>query len=438
MYTFSDKIFDPFNANCANIPIIYDSFEKIRKQCTFHSLNNVTNVIPNSSDSINMLHLNIRSIINKHDSLLNMLSQSNVKWHTISMSETWLTEHLESYYNIPGYEAFFYSRIKKVGGGTAIYIAEQLKPKQLSNPLFTTAEVVCVEFSNKARKSIICQIYRAPNSDKHIFLSELEHCLIWLKDMNSTIHITGDFNFDLFSIETSCYISDFFTTMCSYGFFPTISKTTRSSNSSNTLLDNIFSNSINKVSISGILLHDMSDHFPIFASMQHSFNIHTNDTYKTISTFNYAKLNDLKDFLAQNLANIEDETDPNIVANIITTAYNTGITKFSTSKKCSRRTTPKNLWVSQTLLISISHKSKLYEIKLNKPTPQNILTYNRYRNILTKLLKNAKKQYFNAEFDKCAGDTKKTWDVLSNLMNAKPKTDNIPETMGLFQRPQPD
>ena len=130
MYTFSDKIFDPFNANCANIPIIYDSFEKIRKQCTFHSLNNVTNVIPNSSDSINMLHLNIRSIINKHDSLLNMLSQSNVKWHTISMSETWLTEHLESYYNIPGYEAFFYSRIKKVGGGTAIYIAEQLKPKQ--------------------------------------------------------------------------------------------------------------------------------------------------------------------------------------------------------------------------------------------------------------------------------------------------------------------
>ena len=52
--------------------------------------------------------------------------------------------------------------------------------------------------------------------------------------------------------------------MYSNGFYPLISKPTRITSHSATLIDNIFSNDLDNHKFSGILWSDISDHLPIF------------------------------------------------------------------------------------------------------------------------------------------------------------------------------
>ena len=125
--------------------------------------------------------------------------------------------------------------------------------------------------------------------------------MIYINKLNKTTLITGDFNFDLFSLELSPPVQMFFNTLSSHGFLPTISRTTRSAHPSYTLLDNIFCNDISKVMHSGIIMHDLSDHFPIFSSL--SFNVSPSEHYTHNSPvrklFNYRKIDEFKLFVSK-------------------------------------------------------------------------------------------------------------------------------------------
>ena len=77
----------------------------------------------------------------------------------------------------------------------------------------------------------------------------------------------GDYNIDLLNIESHGPTSDYNDTMYSNGFIPLITRPTRITNSSATLIDNIFTNQLSSQfgeSFQGILLTDISDHYPVF------------------------------------------------------------------------------------------------------------------------------------------------------------------------------
>ena len=75
----------------------------------------------------------------------------------------------------------------------------------------------------------------------------------------------GDFNIDLLKYECCNYSNNFFNQLSSSGYMPLITKPTRVTKSTATLIDNIFTNNANKTGHqSGILLNDISDHLPIF------------------------------------------------------------------------------------------------------------------------------------------------------------------------------
>ena len=72
----------------------------------------------------------------------------------------------------------------------------------------------------------------------------------------------GDFNLNLLN-NNSNRIDDFMNLMLSFSLRATIFKPTRITNSSATLLDNIFTNSMDFIN-TGILVVDVSDHLPVF------------------------------------------------------------------------------------------------------------------------------------------------------------------------------
>ena len=108
-------------------------------------------------------------------------------------------------------------------------------------------------------------IYRPPNTDVRNFLENISRILANLKDINRTVYIMGDFNLNLINISEHIPTSDFVELMFSYPFFPLINKPTRLTETSATLIDNIFCNSIDKSKcFNEIIYTDVSDHFPIF------------------------------------------------------------------------------------------------------------------------------------------------------------------------------
>ena len=75
----------------------------------------------------------------------------------------------------------------------------------------------------------------------------------------------GDFNIYLLKHETHNNTNQFLDTMQRLGLYPIIDKPTRITDSSTTLIDNIFTNELSVNITSGIMFNDISDHLSIFA-----------------------------------------------------------------------------------------------------------------------------------------------------------------------------
>ena len=76
------------------------------------------------------------------------------------------------------------------------------------------------------------------------------------------------------------------------------------------------------------------------------------------------------------------------------------------------------------LLRSIRHRSKLYKQYLRNPTDQNELIYKNYRNVLTKLIRNAKSRYFHDIFSLNKSNICRTWKTINSLLKKGKPAEN--------------
>ena len=86
------------------------------------------------------------------------------------------------------------------------------------------------------------------------------------KLINQEIILAGDWNINFLKMETKEKHKDFFDNLISHGFLPSITLPTRVTNSTATLIDQIFLKSSNRshFSESGILKSRIYDHFVVF------------------------------------------------------------------------------------------------------------------------------------------------------------------------------
>lgn len=94
----------------------------------------------------------------------------------------------------------------------------------------------------------------------------------------------GDFNINLLKVDKHVPSSEFLECMYTMSYIPLISKPTRVTATSATLIDNIFTNNLTVNSTetcSGILYTDISDHFPVFYVDNNSCSTYVNTKYIT-------------------------------------------------------------------------------------------------------------------------------------------------------------
>ena len=87
-------------------------------------------------------------------------------------------------------------------------------------------------------------------------------------------YITGGFNIHLLKTNKNTYYNNFHESLSGQGLFPMITRPTRLSDDSNTLIDNIFTNNLGKTHISGILTSPISDHLLNFCIFEDTHVCH--------------------------------------------------------------------------------------------------------------------------------------------------------------------
>jgi hypothetical protein len=117
-----------------------------------------------------------------------------------------------------------------------------------------------------ANSVIVGEIYRTPNTNAAQSVKRYYEIISKL-DGSMPIIIGTDQNFDLLKIENNPNTEELLNTYLTASIVPTITKPTRITNTTATLIDNIYVKYLTNVKISsGIILSDISDHLPVFVS----------------------------------------------------------------------------------------------------------------------------------------------------------------------------
>ena len=223
-------------------------------------------------NAFSVFHLNIRSVPKHIQDLNNYLSNINVKFTILGLSETWVSNSSSGIYNMEGYDQIENYRTNRTGGGVSLYIKKNVKYLRRSDlDIFDNhLESLFVEIDKQSvncrRNVIVGVLYRPPNTDPDAFIQSLTPLLEKLDNENKTLYLMGDFNVNLLNADTHKFTSDFIELMFSHYFMPLINKATRVTRNSTTLIDNIFCNDAHNISLfNGIFYSDISDHFPVFS-----------------------------------------------------------------------------------------------------------------------------------------------------------------------------
>ena len=117
---------------------------------------------------------------------------------------------------------------------------------------------------NNAVNIIVGEIYRVPNSNRQLSIQYYEDIISKLQYENKEVILGTDQNFDYLN-STCTHSKHLLETYFSAGFIPTITRPTRITHASATLIDNIYvkCKQVGNNTVSCILTVDISDHFPV-------------------------------------------------------------------------------------------------------------------------------------------------------------------------------
>ena len=263
----------------------------------------------------------------------------------------------------------------------------------------------------------VCGTYRSPSYPVALFLQYFESTLSNITSLNKTCLWGGDFNLNLFQYNVRADVKTFLDCLNSFGFFPTITIPTRVSTTppySETLIDNIFTNSINSVLQSCTISFGIADHLGVLCSTNILNPVPVAEKVQVKKVFNFSRVEELKVNLADKLAEFNSLRDPEEASNVLIETIQREVDHLSCTSTC-RRTTPIQPWVSFAILRSMDTRSRLLKEFLRNRSTENEAKFKRYRNVLRLTMRQAKKRYFQNQFSKHVNNPKLLWE---NLLEA--------------------
>ena len=394
--------------------------------------------ITNHNDKYISIHLNIQSLPSKFDELNNTLRHFGKNGQNIDfimLCETFLTDTNEHLYKIPGYTLITQNRKIRQRGGIAIYINEKHNvfcKKDVGINIEGIFESLFVEVDTPDKtKLIIGEIYRVPGTNEADSLTYFEQTINSLSSYKEIV-IGTDQNFDYLKYDSHKPSMDLLQLFITNGLMPTITKPTRVTHSTATLIDNIYlSTRLKENSTSAILCSDISDHFLVFTVTKKQ----TKNKMKQPLIFkhrpiNLTQINEINNALEHTNWEFTLNTQPDEAYNMFIKQVNETIDKFAPEKVCLISGNKVRLmpWFTSGLQTSSHTLSKLYRKSLGKDkTHINFIKYKSYRNIYNQLKRYAKQHYYEEQLTKYKDNIKMTWKTINGIIGKHNNAKSIPD-----------
>ena len=220
----------------------------------------------NMKNSFTIFHCNIRSLAKNFDNLYDILV-SLTHIGVIAISETKLNSNSIVNLDLPNY-IFLRSDSPKQAGGVGLYVHDSFTHKLRDDLELNINGCEDIWIEMLCDKNLICGVvYRHPNSDLLSFKEALLDKLEQISNENKHLIVIGDINIDLIKSNSYQFTSEYLDMIYSNYCFPVITQPTRITDHSQTLIDHIYINALEKNLLSGILMSDISDHFPVFLNV---------------------------------------------------------------------------------------------------------------------------------------------------------------------------
>jgi len=397
-------------------------FSNIAWNSPYSTLNSWENKFELIGSNFSIMHVNCRSMTHKLGEIRDILSLLPVT--ILALSETWLEPGLEDTINIPGFTFLHKSRGECRGGGVGMFIRDSIKYQLYDvKRLHKTYEGLFIKTYLSNTTCVVGVLYRPPGQNLIEFNIEIDDLLSSITRGTQTMMLLGDFNIDLLKINEHKETNLFYNCLTSHQLIPAITRPTRITPDSSTLIDNIFTNAWPKLIESTIIISDLSDHLPVLACF--AFN---NSKKRTLNSYdhrivNEERLEQFKTLLADSdwdpVMTTSKEGDANGAYELFLNIYKNAYDKaFPLASKKSNSNVPKfkQPWMTTGLLKSSKKKASLYLKYLKNPNILNKNKFTEYRNKFKTIRIKAEKSYYAAEFCKYKDDLRKTWKLIRSIM----------------------
>lgn len=448
-----DKLFNPFdrNSDINNVgfrdneeadyeQIVWAPCSNILKDCKYREFKSIS---ASRDSELKVLSLNVHSLNSKIAKIKDDLKHFS-KFDVLCFNETLCSQEELPFAGKELELDAFYSpviqspaRKSNLGGGLAIYINKNLCAESdfkiltalSDNTNYEKGEFLFIEISRKNDKNILIgNMYRSPAPSANIikFIDNLESRLKLLeRHSNKLVVLTCDSNINLLNFESHENTNRYLNLLSEHGFVPVISRPTRITYHSATLIDHIFVNNCMAVTNSGIITADLSDHLAPFVNIlikkEKRQILEDSGTWRQINDENLELFK--SEILSTDWSSITNIESANDKYTAFESIYREIYEKcFPHKTKRAKKEIYDKPWMQQWLKCACERKNKLHKIFVTNPTISNESKYKTMKKFVAKHIKRAKRAYYKNYFNKYSNDSRKQWTMINQLLNRKPKS----------------
>jgi hypothetical protein len=382
----------------------------------------------NYNTNLKIVHLNIRSLNKNFDELACFLSQLDFICDIVILTETQLKDFIP--FNLPQY-TFHYipSNINNYDGIVVFIRNNVLHELKITHLELKHCNAASITFKILGKTFCITACYRSPKTNKHQFISELANTLSSYQNYTFSILI-GDINIDILDSSETTIKTKYLSILNSLNYISLIHNITRQEGHSNSCLDHIFVKTTKLQCVSSAVLNTkITDHFPIMLEIDNC-KYKDNSPQINLQVKKFIDYNTLQNALeTEKWVSVLQSEDPNVALNSFTEILKTHI------ENCTRTSTrnivpkfkPLKPWITFGIVKSIRTRDRMYkqlyrDNKLNYPNSVESVRFKAYRNLLNRIIKDAKIAYFQSQYKRAGKDSKMKWKVINEICDrVKPR-----------------
>ena len=282
----------------------------------------------------------------------------------------------------------------------------------------------------KGKHSIVVgSLYRTPSTNPKKFNHAYNRLVNKITKEKKEIILGMDHNLNLLKSSTHTETQSFIDINFDHYLFPCITRPTRITKTSATLIDNIFiSQKLHNSFDSCIVVHDLSDHLPSIINLHDQLSKASGHIEFKCRSLNKNKLESInRELLSTDWTNLNNSN------------VNTALDEFQSKiEECLDSIAPLKIkriplhkiwreqWITKGISNSMRKCTQLYKQSIKINSSSNTLhKYKLYRNCLTRIKRKAKIDYYTQQCYALKSNTKKLWHLINKIINKTNDKDSV-------------